>query len=66
MAKAKFRRAAQIKKPNPKVSIACRVSEDLRERLEDEAQSGGLTLGALIEAILEDYGRFLDEQKTKR
>lgn len=66
MAEIKFRRAKDVDKAEERVPLACRVRKSLKRKLLLEAKAGGLSLGELVEAILDDYGLFLDKDSSKR
>lgn len=66
MAEIKFRRAKDVDKTEERVPLACRVRKSLKKKLLLEAKAGGLSLGELVEAILDDYGLFLDKDSSKR
>ena len=56
---AKFRRAKEVPKAEERLPLSCRVPKSVKELLEKEAKSGNLSLGELVEAILQDYVKFL-------
>jgi len=55
----KFRRAKEIPKTEDRVPASLRIRKSLKEQLEAEAKIGKLSLSELMEAVLEDYGKFL-------
>jgi len=59
----KFRRAKEIPKTEEKEPASLRLRKSLKAELVREAKAGGLSLSELLEAILEDYGRFLKSKE---
>ncbi|MGZ3786250.1 MAG: hypothetical protein ACXVC3_17015 [Bdellovibrio sp.] len=60
----KFRKPNEMKqKEDGRVPLSTRVRSSLREQLEKEAKKAGMSLTYLVEQVLEDYAKFLEDSK---
>jgi predicted HicB family RNase H-like nuclease len=60
---AKFKRPAEMTINEARVPVSLRIRSSLRERLTKEAKLAKMSLAEVLENVLEDYVRFLDNKK---
>lgn len=60
---AKFRKPNEMEASEGRVPVSLRVKKSIKERLTKEAKSAKMPLAELLENVLEDYVRFLDNRK---
>ena len=63
MTKVKFRRPEEMTQDEPKDPISARVPRSTKACLQKEAKKVGISIGALIGNVLEDYVRWINEEK---
>ncbi len=61
----KFRLPNEIAKRKNRVPISARLDNEIKVLLEDAAKSAKLSLGELIESVLEDYSEHLKSNYSK-
>jgi hypothetical protein len=59
---AKFRKPSEMTPNETRVPVSARIRESLRNDLAKMAKAHKLSLGELMENILEDYGKFIRER----
>ena len=59
----KFRKPAEMKRNDDgRVPLSTRVRGSLRDKLQGEAEKAGISLTFLVEQVLEDYMKYLEDK----